>query len=37
LINKEMAKNYLARAKRCLKEASLAIKDEDAPGAIRRS
>jgi len=37
LINKEMAKDYLFRAERCLKEAFLAIKDEDAAGAIRRS
>jgi hypothetical protein len=28
LINKEMAKDYLFRAERCLKEAFLAIKDE---------
>lgn len=32
-----MAKDYLARAERCLKEASLAIKDEDAGGALRRA
>jgi HEPN domain-containing protein len=32
-----MAKDYLFRAERCLKEAFLAIKDEDAAGAIRRS
>lgn len=27
--NKEMARDYIARAKRCLREASLALKEED--------
>ncbi len=35
--NIEMAIDYIYRAKRCLKEAEMALKDLDAPGVIRRS
>ncbi len=35
--NQEMARDYLHRARRCLKEAELAVQDGDAPGALRRS
>ncbi|MEM2901977.1 MAG: HEPN domain-containing protein [Candidatus Bathyarchaeia archaeon] len=37
MINREMARDYLARAERCLKEASLALEENDCPGAVRRS
>ena len=32
-----MVKDYLYKAKRCLKEADLALQDRDVPGIIRRS
>jgi HEPN domain-containing protein len=37
LINKEMARDYLTRAGRCLREASLALGEGDFPGTVRRS
>ena len=37
MINKEMARDYLTRAGRCLKEASLALGEDDFPGTVRRS
>ncbi|MEM1538282.1 MAG: HEPN domain-containing protein [Candidatus Nezhaarchaeales archaeon] len=37
MINVEMARDYLLRAKRCLNEARLALADNDAPAVIRRS
>ena len=33
----EMARDYLYRARRCLREADLALRDGDAPGVVRRS
>jgi len=35
--NKEMARDYVMRAKRCLREAALALEEDDPPGAVRRS
>ena len=35
--NIELAVDYLYRAKRCLKEARMALEDGDAPGVVRRS
>ena len=37
MMNIEMARDYLKRAKRCLQEAESAFKDDDAPMAIRRA
>lgn len=37
MINVEMAKDYAFRAKRCLKEARLALDENDAASTIRRS
>lgn len=37
MINIEMARDYLLRAKRCLKEAKLALHEGDPPMTIRRS
>lgn len=37
MINTEMAKDYMHRAERCLKEARLALDEKDPPSAIRRS
>jgi len=37
LRNIELAVDYLYRAKRCLKEARMALEDGDAPGVVRRS
>ena len=37
MINTEMARDYLHRAKRCLREATLALEENDPPGVIRRS
>ena len=35
--NVEMARDYAFRARRCLKEAELAISEGDFPGTVRRS
>lgn len=35
--NVDMAKDYAFRAKRCLREAELALSEHDFPGAVRRS
>ncbi|MFQ6051450.1 MAG: HEPN domain-containing protein [Candidatus Hydrothermarchaeota archaeon] len=35
--SEEMVKDYLFRAKRCLKEAETAFEEDDYPGAIRRA
>jgi len=37
MINIEMAKDYMLRAERCLREARLALNEGDAPSTIRRS
>ena len=35
--NVEMARDYLSRAKRCLREAELALNEGDSPMAVRRA
>lgn len=35
--NVDMARDYMFRAKRCLREAALALADKDSAGAVRRS
>ncbi|MDW8360697.1 MAG: HEPN domain-containing protein [Candidatus Caldarchaeum sp.] len=35
--SREIAEDYLYRAKRCLKEAGIALADEDDPAVVRRS
>jgi HEPN domain-containing protein len=37
MINKEMARDYLIRATRCLREAETALSEGDPPAVIRRS
>jgi len=37
MINKDMARDYMNRSARCLKEAEIALSDNDAPMVIRRS
>ena len=37
MINREMARDYLLRAGRCLREAETALSEGDPPAAIRRS
>ena len=37
MINIEMARDYLVRARRCLREAELAYREGDAPSTVRRA
>jgi len=36
MINIEMARDYLVRARRCLRKAELACREGDAPSTVRR-
>jgi len=37
MINREMARDYLLRARRCFREAEMALSEGDPPAALRRS